>query len=311
MGEDPTDALVLPDGIDPAHLIDAVRKSGYPVQTVVARELSDNFTVVEEWGYVDRASQEHRALDIFAHRRLDATSARLEMSLTLLIECKRSDMPYVFFAAAIPHVPSGFPSISGLPKRRFALHDESRHCSTEVPPADFMRCADFTFVSDPAIAVSFSRVERKSKTLCLSGTVPYNTVVLPLASALEHYRDSQSSPSLQQQRFYPALTLCVCVVDAPLVLASGTPEAPRLSTQSWIRLVHNEAVHEDHWWRRKHYVVDVVRRDFLRTYLTDHALPFADQLAVRMTEHEALVVSGKGKVPNWDNWTWNEMRPVE
>jgi hypothetical protein len=35
-------------------LVDAVRASGYPLQSVVARELSSQFTVIEEWGYKDK-----------------------------------------------------------------------------------------------------------------------------------------------------------------------------------------------------------------------------------------------------------------
>lgn len=303
-------SLDLPQGINAEKLAQAVRASGYPLQTVVARQLNDSFEVVEEWGYVDRTTQEHRSLDVFAHRRLTATSRQLEPSLALLVECKRSDLPYVFFAAAIPRTPAGLPSIVGLPKSKFDLYQEPNRFR-EVPAAEFLRCSDFLFVSDgPVSAATFSRVERKGKDLCLSGTVPYNSVILPLASALEHYQETRKAVSAHQECFYPTLALCVCVIDAPLVVAGGTPESPELRTVSWIRLAHEEALQEGTWWRRKHYFVDAVRREFLAEFLDKHLIPFAEQVASRMVGRDDLVIAGKGMVRDWDDWSWGEMRPV-
>jgi len=301
--------LKLPNGIDRDKLTEAVRTSGYPLQTVVARELSADFGVTEEWGYVDRASQEHRSLDVFAFKRLSVASERLEPSLTMLIECKRSDMPYVFFAAAIPQVPPGFPYVVGLPHAKYQLHQAARG-SIEVQAADFLRCCEFPFAKDPVIAVSACRVERKGKALELSGAAPYNNIALPLASALEHYRNSMRTRSANQPKYYPTSTFCVCVADATLVLAEGTPESPLLSTVEWIRLVRQETLQEDRFWRRAHYVVDVVQRGFLGSYVANHVMPFADQLAKRMTDNQDLVLSGKGQVHDWSSWTWSDIQPV-
>lgn len=303
------EGLVLPDGIDPVKLVEAVSASGYPLQTVVARQLDHGFNVVEEWGFVDRVSQEHRALDVYAYRRLESSSSRLEPSLALLVECKRSDLPYVFFAAGIPRTPSDFPPIVGFPRSRFHLHQGSSG-SVEISPAAFLRCSDFSFVQDPPVAVTFSRVERKSQDLRLSGDVPYRTVVLPLASALDHLRDSRGHAPPQQPVFFPTLAVCACVVDAPLVLASGTPETPELSMASWVRLVHQETLRDGSWWRRRDYFVDVVRRDFLCSYVDEHLLPFAERIASRMTEREELMLAGAGKVASWDSWTWDEIQSV-
>lgn len=305
-----SDSLDLPQGVDPEKLVQAVRASGYPLQTVVARQLYESFHVVEEWGYIDRTSQEHRSLDVFAHRRLGSASSRLEPSLTLLVECKRSDLPYIFFAAAIPCKPSDFPSIVGFPRRKFNLCQDIGGYR-EVPAAEFLRCSDFPFVQDgPVIAATFSRIERKGKDLSLSGTVPYNSVILPLASALEHYQDTRSGVPPHQQRFYPTLILCVCVIDAPIIIASGTPESPKLRTVSWVRLAHEEAVQEGGLWRRKHYFVDAVCREFLGKYIGEHLAPFAERMASRMVERDDLIIAGTGRVHDWDNWSWDELGPI-
>src|SRR5688572_11423886 len=103
----------LMNGVTDTQLEAAVRASGYPLQRVVAEQLLRTFEVTEEWGYVDRESSDRRALDVFGYKRLRDTAA-LWVSLALLVECKRSDLPFVFFSAAAPHVPREFPVIAGL-----------------------------------------------------------------------------------------------------------------------------------------------------------------------------------------------------
>jgi hypothetical protein len=49
----------------------AVLKSGYPLQRIVAAQLKNSFTrVTEEWSYVDRATEEQRALDVYGFKAL-------------------------------------------------------------------------------------------------------------------------------------------------------------------------------------------------------------------------------------------------
>ena len=123
----------------------AVRASGYPFQRVVAEQLLGVFQVTEEWGYVDRERNERRALDVFAFKRLRETT-RLWVDLALLVECKRSDLPFVFFAAAAPRVPREFPVVAGLRGNAPELHVTSVG-STSTPASRFLGLHDFPFVS--------------------------------------------------------------------------------------------------------------------------------------------------------------------
>lgn len=300
--------LILPPGIEPGRLMSAVQASGYPLQTVVARRLDETFSVSEEWGFVDRTTKERRSLDVFAFKKLGATSTELEPCLALLVECKRSELPFVFFSAAIPRVPKGFPSILGLARSKITIEGPTIGNSTrvrEMPIADAMEFSAFSFVSEPPLAVTFSRIERKGKDYCLSGSVPYNNVVLPLASALEHYGATRVSPDQKQPCFYPTLAICMCVIDAPMVIAGGTPERPELASTSWVRLVHEEAVLVGSLWQRKHYYIDVVQKSYLDVYLEQALQPFADAVATRMCERKDVLFSTRGKVENIDNWTWD------
>jgi hypothetical protein len=64
----------LPEGITDGQLEMAVRLSGYPLQRVVAEQLLEAFEVTEEWGYVDRESNDRRTLDVFAYKNLRDTA---------------------------------------------------------------------------------------------------------------------------------------------------------------------------------------------------------------------------------------------
>jgi len=297
--------LDLPPGVDADQLTQAVSVSGYPLQTVVALKLQSRFEVTEEWDFVDRTSGEHRSLDLFAHGRLDSNSEHLMPALNLLIECKRSELPYVFFQAAVPRIPPQFPSIVGFKTRRFEIHRGSDDYRDSTA-SQILDCSSLAFPSEPPIASTFCRAERKGKAFELSGAVPYNGIVLPLSSALEHHRDVWKDMQ-EQATYYPQISLCICVIDAPLVVASGLPESPKLRSESWVRLVRQEAVQEGRRWGTRQYVVDCVGRQRLGDYISNHALPFAEQVASRMVEKESMVRAAKGVVIDPDAWSWPDI----
>jgi hypothetical protein len=298
----------LQAGVTAEQLEAAVRRSGYPLQRVVAEELLRDFTVTEEWGYIDRESKEHRTLDVFGFRRLSDTTG-LWLSTALLVECKRSDLPYVFFEAAAPKVPKEFPVIAGLQGKTPNLHVTGVG-SRSVPVSEFLRLADFRFISHgPPVCSSFARAERKGKELDLSGTVPFNQVVLPLVSALQHFIDQQKTVG-SRDAVSACLALPICVTDGPMVSVQGGPEAPELTMCPWIRVVRQEAAEERHWMSWRYYVVDFVHRAFLGMFVRDHLLPFVDQFAERALSAEQHIRAGKASVPDFDAWTFHDLKPV-
>jgi hypothetical protein len=303
----------LKAGVTPELLTEAVRSSGYPLQIEVAQTLSEiGCWVTEEWGYEDRTTGEHRALDVYGDFFL-ARSPDFNVYLTLLTECKRSDLPYVFFVPASLHTPDDFPTIVGLPWHSTSLF--AADASTESPPyrevpfAYALCGSDLPFVEAPTIVATFVRAERKDKNkLQLSGEDPYRQIVLPLASAVDHLKATQLNFKSQVQ-YRPLIVLSVAVLDAPMIVARGTPEQPQLSMESWVRVVRQESRRESGTAQRTNYVVDVVHRNFLKEYLSKHAIPFATVLAERILEHPAIFTSGKALVPTWGDWTWDQIRP--
>src|SRR6059036_3566743 len=126
----------LHSGVTESQLDEATSRSGYPLQLRVARDLSTSFSVLEEWGYIDRDTKEPRSLDIYAHRSLLVVAqSAFQSDLVLLVECKRSDLPFVFFEAAVQSRPSDFPTIAGFRSRGLELHTPGTAGYREVTPA--------------------------------------------------------------------------------------------------------------------------------------------------------------------------------
>lgn len=286
----------LPTGVDEAKLVEAVKVSGYPLQSVVARSLSEFFGVVEEWGYTDRTTQEHRTLDLWAHREIEVTTPPGHVRLYLLVECKRSDLPFVFFPPGVQRVPWDFPQIVGLGHFSLGVANGTQ----DATPAAFFCAAESPFVTEPRLAVTFTRAQRKSKDFELSGEVPFNQVVMPLASAAEQMRKIFHGGGT------PSIVLSVCVIDGPMLVASGTPEAPSLALEPLVRVVHQESVQNANHWERRNFAVDFVHREFLRTYVTEQVLPFANVLATRMIDYRrATQAHPKGQAIRPKNLGWD------
>jgi hypothetical protein len=97
--------------VNESTLVESIVTSGYPLQGVVASKLTKSFNVVDEWGFMD--GDQSRSLDIFAHRKLNGF-ARLKPSVTLLVECKRSFQPVIFFKNVVDRKITSFPTINGV-----------------------------------------------------------------------------------------------------------------------------------------------------------------------------------------------------
>lgn len=296
----------LQTGVSETELVAAVSKSGYPLQSVVSGILGANFSITDEWGFVDRGTGENRTLDIFAYKKLEPHSDHLSVGLTLLVECKQSDHPFVFFPLGESRVPRGFPAMFGFGRNKFELH--KGNSTMYVAPADFACLGDMPFVGKgPPIAATFARAERKERgRFELSGSVPFNQVVLPLISAFTHLQ-SKYVPTPNRDKYFASIVICLCVVDATMVVATGTPEDPQLELHPWVRTVRQEAT-EDKWEPNRFYVVDCVHRAFLAEYIEKHLLPFGHSVATRLIEKERIVMDGKATVSDLSKWSWIDVQ---
>jgi len=300
----------LPAGIEDENLVKAILSSGYPLQGVVARKLSKQFTITEEWGFIDRDSQDHRSLDVVAYKPLYNDSCNsIHPGLFLLIECKRTNHPFIFFRNVTEKSIPGFPSISGLINRRVSIHNQAGNSSTEAHGCDALGLGEHDFIKTmPPRCSAFSKAVPSGKRVELSGTDPFNSIVLPLVKAIDHAFQLQKVDS-RPARLFPILLLCITVLDAPIVLVESPELASEPVLAPWVRIVRQEASQGTQRLEPyRYYAIDAVHIDFFDEFINNHLMPFAEEYGRRAIAFEDILMNG-GEVPNISNWQWNDIKP--
>lgn len=165
----------LQAGVSEADLRTAVDDSGYPLQVIVSQILRASFSVQEEWAYIDRDTRQLRSLDIRAVKWLSELSPqeRVRPVLNLLVECKHSELPYVFFESKGKFQSFDHPVIHGLKSTSIYLDSDSGFGFT-VANVVALGLLQHPFQSVPKISRTFSKAVRSGKKLELSGTEAYS-----------------------------------------------------------------------------------------------------------------------------------------
>jgi hypothetical protein len=298
----------IPPGIQEQDLLAAITASGYPLQGVVAARLLPHFHVVEEWGFIDDESAEHRSLDINAYRMLSKKEdTRCHIGLRLLIECKRSRHPFIFFQEVVKQGEMDFPQIDGVPGRSVWLYASEGGAQRSISAARVLGVDTFAFIREgPPLCATFSKAVPKGKAVELSGTDPFNTIVLPLVKALRHSLSLGGIPG-PDQAIFPTAHLCIAVLDAPMLLVESPERADDPVLCPWIRVVRHETRKDAHGQAHsRFYAVDVVHADYLSTFIEQKLLAFATEFAGRVVSSEKVLRFG-GTVPSLDDWTWDQV----
>jgi hypothetical protein len=303
----------LPAGISEGQLADLVSRSGYPLQCVVAQFLQPDFLVQQEWGYVDRDTRQLRTLDVLAWRWLfewDDPQPRIRPTLDLLIECKQSALPYVFFVASSGPVPLHFPLLAGLANNQeIAISTDDDPSVWRLPILQCLGLEDQPFLAQPVPCCTvFARCEGKqeSKGLELSGAEPFSGLVLPLVKGLVDFQRRQAPPRTAVH-FDCHIVFAIAVLDAPMVVANLGEE---LTLAPWVRVLRHEAapqpIHRQHDHERL-FVIDVVHKEFFQQYLQSFVIPFAELFANRALKHQVELAQGKGFAAGMGTDSWSNL----
>ena len=289
-------------GTDETTLIRAIETSGYPLQGIVADKLKGRFVVTEEWGYIDRDTHDHRSLDVFAFRKL--ADGDVQPCVALLVECKRSRHPYLFFQNVVDREIPEFPRLVAFPR---VTIKESGGIRISVPSGSHvLGLHEIPFVRPgPPHCSAFAKATGEGKKVTLSGAEPFNALILPLVKAMDHATSLYRVPSPLLQ---PIMILCLSVIDAPILVVTSPREASTPLFAPWVRVPRQEAHPEHNRIDYKYYVVDLVHVDFLDAFLSDHLTPFVDEFASRVQKQSTVLRNG-GTVQNFDSWRWNEIIP--
>jgi hypothetical protein len=93
-----------------------------------------------------------------------------------------------------------------------------------------------------------------------------------------------------------------------MLLVDGPGKAAEPILCPWVRVARRES-------RRgaasgsRFYSVDVVHAAYLESFVSDHLLPFIDQLAQRIVT-APWILKGQGTVADFDHWSWRDVQEV-
>jgi hypothetical protein len=287
----------LGPGLAETDVLDAVSKSGYPLQTIVADYLRSQFHVQEEWSYIDKDAQELRTIDILAEKWLyDFTQEqpRVRPTLDLLVECKQSTLPYVFFlSSSKPWVPH-FPLLAGLFGHTLILTTDDDASSWELPILRALGLDSHPFIAEePEYCMSFSKCVRKGSDVELSGSESFHGLVLPILKAMHYFQIAESPPKTASY-FDCHLAIGIGIIDAPMVGVRVSEQSHNLTLLPWVRVVKHETDEIPDWqhWTRL-FAIDIIHKDFLKDYLDKHVLPFAQEFSKLVIKHQQVLASGE------------------
>jgi len=295
-------------GLTEADVSAAVSKSGYPLQTIVANSLHPQFHVQEEWSYIDKDTQEARTIDILAVKQLyDFTQEqpRVRPTLDLLVECKQSALPYVFFlASSRPWVPH-FPLLAGLFKHTLNITTDDDASSWELSVLNALGLDFHPFITrEPEYCISFAKSVRKGSDVELSGSEAFHGLVLPMLKAMYHFQTVESPP---KTAWYFDCHLCIGigVLDAPMVGVRVSEQSHDLTLLPWVRVVRHETDEIPDWHHRTRlFAIEIVHKDFLQDYLDKHLLPFAEEFSKLTIKHQQVLASGEAFATGMGKGSW-------
>lgn len=302
---------VLGAGISEEAVAKAVSSSGYPLQVVVARSLLPDFQLEEEWGYLDSDTSSIRTMDIVASKQLYdifGEQPRIRPGLKLIIECKQSELPYVFFLGTGHVWTQDFPSVCGLSCDEIVITSDDDPSTWNYSPIGLLELQDHSFLTtDPKFSLTFSKCVRKGKDLELSGSDAYQNLVFPLIKAMEHMKKTEIPP-ITAYYFDCNVVIGLGVIDAPMISVKVTDEGTELEMTPWVRVVRHQPCEGEHKYDRKQVLaVDIVHKDYFEAYVKTKVLPFAENFAQLALKHAHVLADGKGFVPGMGAESWTDI----
>ncbi|MEV7807419.1 hypothetical protein AB0O28_31180 [Microbispora sp. NPDC088329] len=280
----------LPRSIDGEKIFEAIKKSGYPFQAEVANTLRANlselgpFSIQEEWAYIDSDTSQTRSIDVLANVTIKSPTQEQEHeslihpSVSLLVECKQSDMPYVFFLReSYPTQTFSFPEIAGLPHTDIRLFGVISKGEERIPPFllsihDLVGCQHHSFFNTPTpFAVSFAKSMLRGSKLEISGDETYRGITLPLIKASEHLK-KVLAPNSTQKAYTLRFIVCLAVLRAPMIGAYVHNGKQLLIGLPWVRTFRMDPTTDPERATfstedRNIFYYDVVHESFLPQYL--------------------------------------------
>jgi hypothetical protein len=300
-------------GVTDVMVEQAIRSSGYPLQLIVAQALSKDFSLTEEWSFVDAETGTARTIDLVATRHLfewKEPQPRVRPALNLVIECKQSDLPYVFFLSGNCHWIPDFPIISGLKDKHIVLTSDDDPSSWTYRPLEVLGLNGHRFLTESVpFCMTFSKCVRKSSELVLSGSDAYQSLVFPILKASQYFDKMQKPPSTAFY-FDCEIVIGLGILDAPMVGVRLTDSGTTTELLPWVRVVRHEPLEGHNRHDSSQLLgIDIVHKDYLGTYINQHVMPFANEFSRLVLKHPDPLADAQGFVSGMGANSWTDIEP--
>lgn len=308
------DSNALKAGVKLEDLKAAINKSGYPLQSQVVDTVLETLAekirprvVQEEWSYIDQDEDRVRQLDALLSFEIEPPSetaslgrplnadAYIRGSLDFLIECKRSDLPFVCFVRSLSD--GAFPLVGGLPNQDIRIHqtaDDAGHIGMSA--RDALGVYDLPLSQHDLTANALTKGYRKGKAFELSGEEAFRGLALPILKAASYYLE-QVEPHERHLFFDVRTIIPLAVVDAPLMAVHMIEGKPTIEAAPWIRMVRHEpgeqTGHFSHQESSRSF--DIVHADFLSEYV-ENVFDFARELVWRSRTFAQQLLTGHARL---------------
>lgn len=301
----------LKAGLSDADVEKAIAKSGYPLQAIIGNRLRENFHCWEEWSYIDRDTKELRTIDLMASQAqydFRGEQPRVRPELNLLIECKQSELPYIFFLTPDRPWHPTYPQISGLFQKNINIKTNDDRSRWSLPIGSVLSMDSHDFLKNPLYrCMSFSKCVRSSKDVVLSGTDAYQHLMLPLVKSMQFFDEAEAPPKTAAY-FDCHLTFGIGVVDAPMVGVTVGDESHQSELIPWVRVFRQESLESEIAHERSRlYAIDIVHKDFFSTFLSDYLKPFVTKFSESILKHPNTLASGKGFIKGMGKDSWSNL----
>jgi hypothetical protein len=300
-------------GVTDAAVTEAIKTSGYPLQLQVANLLQPTFSLQEEWSYPDPDHQTVRTIDIVAthHFEWPEPQPRARPAISLVVECKQSDLPYIFFISENRKYVPEFPLVAGSHGDDIVITSDDDPSSWHERTLSVLSLYSHPFLETNApFCMTFSKCVRKGKEIILSGSDAYQGIIFPITKAMQHLKAFHTPPKTAYY-FDIILVVGLAVIDAPMVGVRVRPEgSPQAQAQlmPWVRVVRHNPRKGQHKSDRSEILgIDIIHKDYLETYLSEHVLPFANEYAKRVLKHANVLAEGRGFISGMGKDSWNNI----
>ena len=291
----------------------AIETSGYPFQALavdaIVEVLADagrDCITQEEWPFIDdeHGSQQIRTLDglidceITSHVDSGAPGLPAEPQgylrhhLVVLLECKQSELPFVFFLRDVPF--GEIPVLAGVPHESIEIEDSDGEVYAGMSTSDALALDEIPFRTQAATAVAMSRIQRRGNRLELSGEDAYRSLTLPIMKSVGHYVRKER-PDDQRMYFDVASVFPVAVLQAPMVGVRMETGSAVASLVPWVRLIRLDPMgHAFLPGGSAATALDVVHADFVKHY-SEAALATAQEIAARVDAFAVPFILGRAR----------------